>query len=300
MTSETPAGRRYDWNWRHFAALAGGNLALALGPWSVRLSDAGPVATGFWRLALALPVLVMLALANRQPLFGFPRKTWLAVAGAGLFFALDLASWHIGIHGTRLGNATLFGNAGSLILMIWGLVALRRAPHRGEWLALGAAFSGAAILFGRSLEISTATLVGDLLCLLAGFFYAFYILLLQNERARLGSWSLLAWSSLAGLPLLLGIALWLGEPIVPHRWWPLLALAFGSQIVGQGLLVYALRHFPPLIIGLMLLTQPSISVIAGWFAFDETLTLWDTLGMVLVGIALVLARAGEKPAPAGG
>jgi drug/metabolite transporter (DMT)-like permease len=296
MSSETPAASRADWTWRHFAALIGGNVALALGPWSVRLSDAGPVATGFWRLMLALPVLAILALANRQPLTGFPRRTWLAMLGAGVFFAADLGAWHLGIAQTRLGNASLFGNSGSLILMVWGVIALRRPPTRGEWLALAAAFGGAAILFGRSLEISTATLVGDLLCLLAGFFYAFYILLLQSERARLGSWSLLAWSSLAGAPLLLACALTIGEPVLPHRWWPLLALAFGSQIVGQGLLVYSLRHFPPLIIGLTLLMQPSISVIAGWFAFGEVLTGWDGLGMVLVATALVLARAGERPA----
>lgn len=296
MTSKSTAARRYDWTWRHFAALVGGNVALALGPWSVRLSDAGPVATGFWRLTLALPVLAMLAMISGQKLNGFSRRTWLAMLGAGLFFAADLAAWHLGIAGTRLGNASLFGNSGSLIIMVWGVVALRRAPHRGEWLALAAATAGAAILFGRSLEISTATLIGDLLCLLAGFFYAFYILLLQNERTHLGGWSLLAWSSLAGAPLLLGFALWLGEPIMPHRWWPLLVLALGSQIIGQGLLVYSLRHFPPLIIGLMLLTQPSISVLAGWFAFNETLTVWDGLGMVLVAAALVLARAGEKPA----
>jgi drug/metabolite transporter (DMT)-like permease len=296
MRTQSPAQRRPDWTWRHFAALIGGNVALALGPWSVRLSDAGPVATGFWRLALAIPVLIALALANRQPLAGFSRRTWLAVAGAGVFFALDLAAWHLGIHGTRLGNATLFGNAGSLILMVWGLLALRRAPHRGEWLALASACTGAAILFGRSLEIGTATLVGDLLCLLAGFFYAFYILLLQSERAHLGSWSLLAWSSIAGTPILLALSLWLKEPILPQRWWPLLALAFGSQIIGQGLLVYSLRHFPPLIIGLTLLMQPSISVIAGWLAFHEMLTVWDGLGMILVATALVLARAGEKPA----
>lgn len=294
MTSRSIAPSRHDWTWRHFAALVGGNVALALGPWSVRLSDAGPVATGFWRLALALPVLALLALANRQPLTGFWRRTWLVMFGAGAFFALDLAAWHLGIAGTRLGNASLFGNSGSLILMVWGLIALRRAPHRGEWLALTAAFTGAAILFGRSLEISTTTFVGDLLCLLAGFFYAFYILLLQSERTHLGSWSLLAWSSFAGAPLLLGFALWLGEPIMPRHWWPLLVLALGSQIIGQGLLVYSLRHFPPLLIGLMLLTQPSISVLAGWFAFGETLTVGDGLGMMLVAAALVVSRAGEK------
>lgn len=294
MTAQPAAPPRYDWTWRHFAALMGGNVALALGPWSVRLSDAGPVATGFWRLALAVPVLALLALATRQRLTGFPRRTWLAMAGAGLFFALDLAAWHLGIAQTRLGNATLFGNSGSLILMVWGIVAMRRTPHRGEWLALAAASAGAAILFGRSLEISTATLAGDLFCLLAGLFYVGYILLLQNERGDLGSWSLLAWSSIFGAPLLLVMALWLGEPILPHRWWPILVLVLGSQVVGQGLLVYSLRHFPPLLIGLVLLTQPSISVIAGWFAFDEALTVWDGLGMALVAGALVLARAGEK------
>ena len=294
--TESPAAPRYDWTWRHLAALLGGNFALALGPWSVRLSDTGPIATGFWRLTLALPLLLLLAMANRQKLTGFSRKTWLAVAGAGLFFAADLASWHTGILVTRLGNAALFGNSGSLILMVWGVIALRRKPHRGEALALAAAFAGAAILFGRSLEISAGTLVGDLLCVLAGFFYVFYILLLQSERARFGNWSLLFWASVAGAPFLLGAAVATGETVVPHDWWPLLTLAMGSQIIGQGLLVYSLRHFPPLIIGLTLLTQPSVSVIAGWLAFDEALTLWDGAGMILVAAALVLARAGERPA----
>lgn len=296
MTATDPRAARpprYDWNARHLAALLAGNFALALGPWSVRLSDAGPVATGFWRLSLALPILAVIALANRQPLFGFGRRTWLAMIGAGLFFAFDLASWHIGIGMTRLGNATLFGNAGSLVLMVWGLVALRRAPARGEWLALAAAIGGAAILFGRSLDIDVATLAGDLYCLLAGLFYAFYILLLQAERDRIGGWSLLFWSSVIGAMALLPMAAAMGETIAPRNWWPLVALALGSQVFGQGMLVYSLKHFPPLMIGLTLLTQPAIAILAGWYAFGEVLAAWDVLGMALVAGALVLARTRE-------
>lgn len=285
-----------DWNWLHLAALMGGNVALAFGPLLVRLSDAGPVSAGFWRLSLAVPVLFLLALANRQPVTGFARSTWLAIAGAALFFALDLASWHVGIETTRLGNATLFGNAGSLLLMVWGLFTLRRAPNVPEWLSLGAAVTGAGILFGRSLEISHATLIGDLFCLLAGFLYTFYILLIQAERARIGSWALLAWSTLFGAPVLLAIALLRGEPVLPTNWWPLLTLALTSQLIGQGLLVYALKHFRPLIVGLVLLTQPVVSIVVGWVVFGEVLTVWDGLGMVLVAGALVLARAGEKGA----
>lgn len=274
------------------AALVLGNIALALGPWSVRLADSGPVAAGFWRLFLALPFLALFARRSGQPLAGYGRKAWIVVAVAGVLFAFDLASWHIGIGKTRLANATLFGNAGSLILMVWGLAAARRRPRLLELSAVALALAGSAILLGRSLEIDTQTLIGDLFCILAGFFYAFYILLLQDARDRFGGWSLLFHSSLAGAPVLLGIALWLGEPVWPHNWWPLIALMLLSQIIGQGLLVYALRHFTPLVIGLALLTQPAVSVLAGWFAFGETLGWLDAVGMIAVGGALVMARKG--------
>ncbi|WP_443024514.1 hypothetical protein [Sphingomonas sp. Ant H11] len=37
------------------------NAALAFGPWFVRVSDTGPVASAFWRITLAAPMLVAAA-----------------------------------------------------------------------------------------------------------------------------------------------------------------------------------------------------------------------------------------------
>ena len=280
------------------AALLLGNVALAMGPWFVRLADSGPVSAGFWRVALALPFLALLARANRQPLTGMPRGVVLAVLAGGVLFGLDIASWHIGIGMTRLANAALFGNAGSLILMVWGFVAWRRLPKGREWPAMAAALGGAAILMGRSFEISAATLYGDLFCLLAGILYAGYLLILQDARRKLGSWALLTWSSLGSVPVLLAIALTLGEPVWPTDWTPILGLFVSSQLIGQGCLVYALRHFSPLVIGIALLTQPAVAALAGWLSFGEVLTAVDLLGVALVGSALVLAKvAGESTAP---
>lgn len=277
---------------RHFAALLVGNAALALGPWLVRLTDTGPVSAGFWRMLLPLPLFALLAFRERHEAPLRARTVFLLLA-AGAFFAADLASWHIGIERTRLGNATLFGNSGSIILMLWGLVALRRAPSGREWLALAAALGGAAILMGRSLEISTATLVGDLFCLMAGLFYVFYLLPAQAARATMGQWSVLALVCASAAPVLLAIALALGEPVLPGNagWLPVAGLALSSQVLGQGLLVYSLKHFPPLIIGMALLTQPAIAAAVGWLAFGETLGLPDIAGMALVSVALVLAKA---------
>jgi drug/metabolite transporter (DMT)-like permease len=275
----------------HFAALMGGNAALALGPWFVRITDAGPVSAGFWRLTLALPLLFALAWGNGQKLTGYRPAVWAAIIGAGAFFALDIAAWHIGIGMTRLGNATLFGNSGSLVVMAWGLYALSRSPRGSELAALALAIAGSAILLGRSLEIGRATLIGDLFCVAAGLLYAGYILLLQKPRAHLGNWALVAWSTLAGAPVMLGVALALGEPVLPSQWWPLVALALLSQVIGQGLLIFALRHFSSLVFGLALLTQPAIAVALGWFAFGETLAWLDLAGMGLVALGLALARS---------
>lgn len=285
---------RRTWSPAHLLALLLANLALALGPWFVRLADTGPVAAGFWRLTIALPVILALSLREPAARRRVSGATLAIVAGAGVFFALDLASWHVGIAATKLGNASLFGNAGSVILMAWGLIAARRAPRVLELAAILAALAGAALLMGGSLEISHASFVGDLFCLLAGLFYAVYILLLRPARARLGQFSLLFWSTLTGLPILLAVAALLGERIVPHDWTPLLILAMSSQVIGQGLLIYSLKNFTPLVIGLALLTQPAVSALTGWLAFGETLGAGDVLGMVLLAGALAMAKAGDR------
>lgn len=279
------------------AALLAGNVALACGPWLVRLADSGPVSAGFWRVALALPFLFLIARLRGEHVSGIPRKAVLLVLAGGVFFGLDIASWHVGIGDTRLANAVLFGNAGSVILMVWGFVMLRRLPKGREWPAILAALGGAGILLGRSLDLSPANFVGDLFCLLAGLLYAGYLLLLQDARRSFGSWSLLAVSSSASTVVLFAVAMLLGEPFWPTDWTPVLVLALSSQLVGQGLLVYSLKQFPPLVIGIALLTQPAVAALVGWMVFGEWLVPLDVLGIVLVASALVLARVTGPKAP---
>ncbi len=290
MTDQHPAAGP----WR-FGMLLLGNAALALGPLFVRMADTGPVAAGFWRLALALPLIAFFALREDRGGASFlPRRAmlWLAL-GAGVAFGLDIASWHLGIERTRLGNATVFGNSGSIIVIAWGLLLARRWPHGAEIVAIMAAVSGAILLMGGSLELSHRNFVGDLLSMLAGVLYAAYILMLRHVRTGMGSWRLLTVSSLSATPVILACALLLGETIMPQDWTPLFLLALFSQIVGQGTLIWALGWFKPLVIGLALLTQPAVAALTGWLAYGETLSWSDVMGMGLMAAALVLARVTE-------
>jgi len=277
-----------------FPALLLGNVALAFGPWMVRLADVGPVAAGFWRLALALPFLFVVARVARQPAHWPSRALIVTIVIAAIFYSLDLASWNAGIRMTKLGNATLFGNTGSFVFAAYGLWLAHRRPSAKQFGAMTLAVAGAALLMSGSYELSPKNFTGDLLTLVAGLLYGGYLIFVERGRTSLQPMPLLILATCFSIPILLAISVGLGEQVWPHNWTPLLVFALSSQVIGQGLLVYSIGTLPPLVVGLALLTQPAISAAIGWLAYRETLSVRDAIGAVAIAAALVLVRLPER------
>lgn len=277
-----------------FPTLIIGNLVLAVGPWMVRLSDVGPVASGFWRIALAIPFLAFFAWRQQRGRERPPLSLVAVVAVGGLFFAADLAAWHVGIGMTKLANASLFGNASSFILVVYGFIVLRQLPRRVQLAALLCAAAGAALLLGSSYDLSPENFTGDLFTLLAGILYTGYLLAVDKARQTMAPMPVLAIATAAGaLPILI-LALALGQKVMPDDWTPLIILSLGSQVLGQGLLVYAVGHLSPIVVGLGLLAQPAAGALIGRFAYGETMSGADVAGAVLIAAALVLIRLPER------
>ena len=224
-----------------FPALLLGSSALALGPWLVRLAGVGPVAAGFWRLFLALPLLFVIARLAGQPVHWPGRVLGMIIAFAGLFFAADLAAWHVGIHMTKLGNATLFGNVASFAFAAWGLWLARSWPSPVQAASLILAAVGAALLMSSSAELSLRNLHGDMLALFAGLLYAGYLMSVERAREMLAPLPLLFLASAFGAAMLLPFSIALGETMIPTDWTFVVVLAISSQVIGQGLLVYAIE-----------------------------------------------------------
>lgn len=288
---------RADFKRYAFPGLILGNIFLALGPWMVRLADVGPVSAAFWRLALAAPVLILLAgfVGNNRPRVA-PAMLGILIL-AGFFFAADLAAWHGGILRTKLANATLFGNMSAFLFAIYGFVIARALPGRIQGLALLLAIGGAALMLGSSYELSPRHFAGDLLALLAAVFYFLYLIVIDRARRSLGPMPVLALATAAGAVPLLIVALAIGESVLPTDWTPLVLLALSSQVIGQGLLVFAMGHLSPVVVGLTLLTQPAVTALIGWLAYDERLGVPDAIGAALICAALVLIRLPSKTRP---
>ncbi|MFS0772902.1 DMT family transporter [Sphingomonas sp. 1P08PE] len=277
-----------------FAAAVVANVCLAFGPWFVRAADTGPVASAFWRITLAAPLLAGLALAGGARPQRLPWLLWIMLGLAGIAFAADLGAWHLGILRTTLANATLFGNCATLVFPVYGFLVARTWPTRTQGGALLLAAAGGGLLLGRSYQLDPQNLVGDMLSLTAGLLYTGYFVLMVRVRASMAPLSALALSTIASIVPLFLFAGFLGERLWPTDWTPLIGMALVSQVIGQGCMIYALGNLPPLVIGIALLIQPVVAGAIGWVAYGERLAPPDLVGVAMVAAALVLVR---RPAP---
>ncbi len=277
-----------------FPAMLAGSICLAFGPWLVRLADVAPEVSAFWRLALAAGPLLLLAVLTSGRRWQLTRPVVATCALAALFFAADLVAWHLGIVRTTLANAALLSNAASFLLPLIGFVATRTLPGRAATVALLCAAAGTALLVGRSADVSPRHLSGDLLCLAAAVAYTAYLLAIDRARRSIAPLPLLAIVTGVAALMLLPVAAAAPGPLLPHNWTPLVLLALGSQVVGQGLLVYAVGHLKPIVVGLTLLVQPAIAATIGALRFGEVPGPAEIGGAVLVVAALVLVRLPDR------
>ncbi|HEX6319264.1 MAG TPA: DMT family transporter [Burkholderiales bacterium] len=276
-------------------ALLLGATCIALSPIFVRLSEAGPTATAFWRVALAVPALWVLCSLKSKP--GSRQTPWLLLLAAGVAFAGDLGFWHASIQLTSVANSTLLANLSSLFVTLAAWIFLRERPSRLFLTGLGLALFGVTLLVRSSLQFSATALAGDALGVVTAMFYAGYILAVKGLRDR-GETALriMAITSTLTAILLLPAALATGEqffPATPAGWLVLLGLALVSHAAGQGLIAYALAQLPAAFSSVGLLLQPVVAALFAWLLLAEPLVALQVAGGLIVLAGIYLARRGS-------
>jgi drug/metabolite transporter (DMT)-like permease len=279
-------------------ALLVGAACIALSPIFVRLSEAGPTATAFWRVALAVPVLWILFFLKTKARSQRYSGKWPLLLAAGFAFAGDLGFWHASVKLTSVANSTLLANLASIFVTLAAWIFLRQKPTRLFLAGLGAALLGVLLLVNTSLAFSSTGLVGDALGVVTAMFYAGYILAVKALRDR-GETTLhlMAVTSTITMLFLLPAALASGETLLPATafgWWILIGLALVSHVAGQGLIAYALAHLPAAFSSVSLLSQPVLAALFAWVLLSEALVPLQLAGGLIVLAGIYLARRGSS------
>jgi len=279
-------------------ALLAGAVFIALSPIFVRVSEAGPTATAFWRVALAVPALwILYCLKPRTPPPARGRRRWLLLLAAGLAFAGDLVFWHTSIKLTSVANSTLLANLASIFVTLAAWIFLRQRPTALFLAGLAAALVGVLLLVHTSLQFSATGLLGDALGVVTAMFYAAYLLAVKSLRDRgETTLQLMAVATTLTAIVLFPVALATGEPMLPETargWWILVGLALVSHAAGQGLIAYALAHLPAAFSSVSLLFQPVMAALFAWLLLAEPLVPLQIFGGAVVLAGIYLARRGS-------
>ncbi len=296
-----------------FIALCLGVFGIAWAPILFRLSEIGPVATAFWRVALAFPFLCAWRFAESRragrPMrsgdgdppvsatsaYGLDGRLGLFLAGA--FFAGDLAFWHWSLTWTTVANATLFANAAPIFVTLAAWLLLRRRFSGRFLLGLALAIAGAGLLMGGSLQVGIDNLFGDLLGIVTALFLAGYLLTVERLRLRHSTASIMAWNAGAGALLLLPLALLTEGALVPRTaegWAALAALALVSHVLGQSLIAFSMVRLPAPFTAVTLLLQPVLAALFAWIVLAEPVGPLQAVGGVVILCGVLLARNGGR------
>jgi drug/metabolite transporter (DMT)-like permease len=198
-------------------ALILGACAIGFGPVLMRSTETGPAAAAFWRLAFALPFLAWPALKEGGMVSGCSMRPGLL---AGVLFAIDLGAWHYAVAFTSVANATVLSNTTPVVVTVVAWLMFREKPARAFLFAMARAMAGAFVMAAAkgSGGHGTAPVFGDLLALTAALFYGGYFVVVRLARPFASTSQLMAWTSIAGAPVLLVAALLLREKILPSDW----------------------------------------------------------------------------------
>ena len=279
-------------------ALLAGAVAIAASPLFVKVSETGPVATAFWRVALALPVLWAWLALERRPGTAAAADRGLMLA-AGVLFAGDLAVWHWSILLTSVANATLLANLAPIFVTLGVWLFYRRRPGAVFLAGLGVALAGTATLLGRDFTLGGGELAGDCLGVVTAMFYAGYQLAVSRLRQIASTASIMAWSGLVTAAILLPLAVLSGEQLLPASaagWAKLFGLALISQAAGQSLIAYAMAHLRETFSSVGLLLQPVMAAVFAWLLLGETLGGVQIAGAIAVLAGIAIAHRAEAAA----
>jgi drug/metabolite transporter (DMT)-like permease len=280
--------------WQALAVLVFGAAVIGLSPILVRLTETGPAAAGFWRLAFAVPLLALMTWRATGPITA-PSKLGVA---AGVAFFLDLTFWHYGIKYTSVANATVLTNLTPVVVTLFAWIFLKERPRLLFVAAVGLAVSGAWMMAAdRQGGGGLNPPLGDAFSLTTALWYALYLLAIGAGRKTEGASRLMFWSSAVGMPLTLVAALALREDILPTSaagWAACVGLGL-MHVAGQGAIAWAMGRLPTSTASVVVLVQPVVAGWLGWILFKETIGPLQALGAAVTLSGVVLAQVVSRP-----
>jgi inner membrane transporter RhtA len=282
---EQPAARQV---WTGVALVGVGILSVQFGAAIAKtlFPELGPIGVVWLRLLFAGVILAVTLPAA----FSRVRTGWAVVGVFGLTLAAMNLAFYLAIDRIPLGVAVTVEFLGPLAVAIFGA---RRLVDRLWAVPAGL---GVALLGLRPADLD---IVGLLLALVAGGFWAAYILLSARVGRRISGTGGLAAALLVGAAAItpIGVASVPTLQAQPDLLIGAVTVAVLSSIIPYSVELSALRRITPALFGVLMSMEPAAAAAVGALVLGETLRAAEWIALVLVAAASIGAARSSARQP---
>lgn len=271
-----------------FAVLIFGVFALSTSAIFVKLADAPPAITAFYRLLFTLLLLlptVLFSRTRREEFHSLGKKQWILSVLAGILLAIHYILWFESLNYTSVASSTVIVTLQPLFSILLGFFFLKERQNRVALAGCFIAIAGSCIIGYGDFQSGSQALFGDLLALLAAAFISVYFFIGQQMRKTTSAtlYSVLGYS---GSVIFLAIyALVKQEPFFSYAsisWRCFFGLAFVSTIFGQFLFNLLLKWLSATTISMSILGEPVGTCILAFFILHESIGAQQGIGMAVI------------------
>ncbi|MFC9660157.1 DMT family transporter [Nocardia sp. NPDC127606] len=263
--------------------MAVGSLGIAASGVFIALAEVSPATATFFRCALAVPALWLLARRERRRDVPLPRRAVMVAAMAGVLFAADALLWTQAVFEVGAGMTAVLVNAQVVIVPILALLVDREPIARTYVLMLPVMLGGILLTGGvfESVSIGTDPLLGTVHALIAALCYAVFLFLLRRtghtgQPVQSYFFILVSATTVAALRQGMDFA-----PGWPALGW-LAATAVGGQLIGWLAVALAAPALSSAVNATILMLVPAGALGSAALFLDENPTQLQLFGCVLM------------------
>ena len=285
-----------------YGGLLVGLAAISLAPILVRFAaDYSSLLVATIRTVLATLFLLPIYLFKKKKgalIEASSNKEHILVAAAGISLGFHFIAWISSIYYTSIASASVLVCMHPIILIIAERVWLKVNFRLVVWFGVLVSFVGTLMLgfidVGGQNNFPNAVL-GNILAVLAALIFAVYFLIgrqIRQKRSWLGYvfpvYSYAAITCIVVLISVEGFSFEVDSTVLLIG----LLLAIGPQLLGHGSLNYAVKYVSPTLLSTLILAEPILASIVGFFVFQELPKKMSLLAMmiILIGISMTWKR----------
>lgn len=230
-------------------------------------------------------------------------RDWALGVAAGLLLAGHFWAWVASVQMTTIASSSVLVSTQPLFVAALSIWFLGERPAKRQWVGIGVAVVGAAVIGWGDFGSGPRAFMGDALALGAGMMAAGYFTIGRSLRKKVDLWAYTALVyGAAAVPLTAAVLLSPSMPLTGYslqNWGVFLALAAVPMMLGHTGINYALRYLPAYVANLASLGEPIGATLIAWVlpAIAETPPPQTLLGGVLIlgGITLGTLGFGRPP-----